>query len=95
MRDVQVMGYGMEYPTLNLKLKNEDEKIFDYLVLHCYTKECEKGFKVKRIFKTTNKGTKVNYVAIKDKDDFEEYKKVIQKMVEDFNSKYKSDVKVG
>lgn len=90
---LSVVEYQIEYPTLNLKAQKDDEKMFDYGMLYCYTKECEKGFKVKKVGKTTRKGTKFTYTAIKDKDDFEEYKKMLNEMISNFNSKYGTALK--
>lgn len=90
---VYVLEYAIEYPTLNLKAKEDDEKTFDYGMLYCYSKECGEGFKVKKVGKTTKKGTKFTYTAIKDRYDFEEYKKVLNEMISNFNYKYGTNVK--
>lgn len=92
--DISVIEYQMEYPTLNLKHKQDNPMMFDYGMLYCYTKECERGFKVKRINKTTGKGTKFTYIAIKDDEDFEAYKTFVDKMIDEFNSKYGDAAKV-
>lgn len=92
---VKVFQYQIEYPYLNLNQQKEDERKFDYGMLYCYIKESEKGFKVKKVGKTTKKGTKFTYEKIKDNEDFEEYKALINKMVSDFNSKYGESLKIG
>lgn len=90
---VCVLEYAIEYPTLNLKAKKDDEKVFDYGFLYCYSKECEKGFKVKKVGKTTKKGTKFTYTAIKDEHDLEECKKTLKQMISNFNYKYGANIK--
>lgn len=89
MEDVQVMGYGMEFPLINLKLKNENQMMYDFVILDLYTSELSKGFKVKRINKTTRKGTKVNYESIKGRKDLEDYMKLVNSKIEEFKGKYK------
>ncbi|MBM7835929.1 hypothetical protein [Clostridium sardiniense] len=89
MEDVQVMGYGMEFTLINLKLKNENQMMYDFVILDLYTSELSKGFKVKRINKTTRKGTKVNYESIKDRKDLEDYMKLVNSKIEEFKGKYK------
>ncbi|KZL94344.1 hypothetical protein [Clostridium magnum] len=90
---IEVVQYQIEYPTLNLKEQKENEKAFDYGMLYCYTKECEKGFKVKKVGKITRKGTKFTYEVIKDKVDFEQYKVLLNKMIDDFNAKHGAKLK--
>lgn len=93
LEDIEVVEYQMEYPTLNLEAKKNNEKLFDYGFLYCYAKECKRGFKVKKVNKTNSKGTKFTYTGIKDKSDFEEYKKVLTDMVNTFNKKYGTKLK--
>lgn len=91
---VCVLEYAIEYPTLNLKAKKDSEKTFDYGFLYCYSKECEKGFKVKKVGKTTKKGTKFTYTSIKDQKDFKEYEKTLKQMISNFNCKYGANLEV-
>lgn len=39
--------------------------MFDYEMLYCYSKECEKGFKVKKTSKVFITGTIFTYTEIK------------------------------
>lgn len=91
--DFSVFQFQIEYPPLNLKAQTEDTRKFDYGMIYCYSKECENGFKVKKVGKTTKKGTKFTYEKIKDKVDFEQYKVLLNKMIEDFNTKYGESLK--
>ncbi|WP_084108655.1 hypothetical protein [Clostridium cavendishii] len=93
LEEVELLEYQIEYPTLNLVIKKDNKRMFDYGMLYCYTKECEKGFKVKKVNKTTKKGTKFTYTAIKNKQDFEEYKKMVNEMIDNFNMKHGSKIK--
>ncbi|ALS16904.1 hypothetical protein ACQPUL_01025 [Clostridium butyricum] len=94
MDGVQVMGFQKEYPSVNLKMQKETPKFYDYAILNLHAFETEHGFKVKKIGKTTRKGTKVTYEAFKSQEDSEEYRKFLINKVKEFNEKWRSDVKV-
>ena len=87
--------FQKDYPAVNLYLKKEDEKGYDYTMLLLYLGELGKGFKAKRVNKTTKKGTKVTYSLIKSKAEFADYKAFIQVEVDKFNEKWKSDLYLG
>lgn len=95
MEGVQVMGFQKEYPKVNLKMQKETPHFYEYAILNLYAFETESGFKVKKIGKTTRKGTKVTYEAFKSKEDAEEYRKLLIDKVKEFNDKWKSDVQVN
>lgn len=90
---ISVMEYQIEYPTVNTKLKVENERLYDYSVLTLYTMECEKGFKVKKINKTTNKGTKVTFEPFKSEEDVQKYKNFLEIKMNDYNEKWDAKVK--
>lgn len=87
-------GFTKTYPAINLHLKKSDEKGYDYTILLIYLSEIDKGFKVKRINKTSKKGTTVSYKLIKDAEDLQHYKNLIQEGIDGFNSKYRTDIKL-
>lgn len=93
IKEIGVFEYQIEYPPLNLTEQKEDSRKFDYGMIYCYSKECENGFKVKKVGKTTRRGTKFTYERIKDRADFEQYKVLLNKMIEDFNTKYGESLK--
>jgi len=95
MEGIQVMGFQKEYPTVNLKMQKEDEKGYEYSILILYTLETERGFKVKKIGKTTRKGTKVTYEVIKSKDEALDYKKLLEQKVKEFNNKWDTKIEVS
>lgn len=94
MEGVQVMSFQKEYPNVNLKMQKETPRFYEYAILNIYAFETEHGFKVKKIGKTTRKGTKVTYEAFKSQEDAEEYRKLLINKVKEFNEKWKTDVKV-
>ncbi|MEX0085130.1 hypothetical protein AB2T90_22145 [Clostridium butyricum] len=94
MDGVQVMEFQKEYSDIDLMMQKEVPKFYDYLILNLYAFETAHGFKVKKIGKTTRKGTKVTYEAFRSQEDLEEYKKFIINKVKEFNEKWRSDVKV-
>lgn len=85
---VTVMEFQIEYPNLNLKLKKKEENKFEYALIYLAIKECSKGFKIKRINKTTKEGTKIAYKTIADKEELEEYTKELENKAREFNKKH-------
>ncbi|MDR7856037.1 hypothetical protein [Tissierella sp.] len=92
MKDYQVMNFTKTFSGINLALKKSDEKSFDYAALLIYINECNKGFKVNRINKTTKGGTSVVYELIKDEADMSEYKKLVGNKVKEFNNKWNEEL---
>lgn len=90
--DIEVLEYQIQYPTLNLNLKKEDKMMFDFGIIYAHSNQCDKGFKVKKIFKTSKKGTKFTYESIKSNEDFEEYKSLINDMINKFNAEYEVSI---
>lgn len=74
-----VMEFQKEFPTVNLDMMKNNEKEYDYAMLILFTLEAERGFKAKRVGKTTKKGTKVTYTAFKNKEDVKEFDSIIRK----------------
>lgn len=95
MADIQVIGFQKEFPVVNLKMKNEDERKYEYSILILFTLETGDGYMVKKIGKTTNKGTKVNYTSFKNDEDIKKYSELLQGMVKAFNEKWGADLKLG
>ena len=94
------MGYAVciefqkKFNSINLKLKKSNEKLYDYLILNLYTLECEKGFKVKKIFLTTKSGTKVKYSTFESEEDVKVYKELLDLKVKQFSEKWDIEVNV-
>lgn len=94
MSDIQCIEFQKEYPVVNLKMKKENEKQYEYSLLVLYTLETERGFMVKKIGKTTNKGTKVNFIPFKSDEDVKKYKALLQDMATKFTAKWGTNVKL-
>lgn len=86
--EIKLLDYEIHYPTLNLSLKKENEKAFDLQMIYGYLNECKRGFKVKKVSKTSTKGTNFTYEAIKDYEDFKKYKSFIDDEINKLNKKY-------
>lgn len=95
MDGIQVIEFQKTYPVVNLEMQKENGKKYDYSILLLYTLETEKGFKVKRIGKTTRKGTKVTYTSFKSEGDALDYKKLLEQKVKDFNDKWSSKLNIS
>lgn len=85
---ISVQGYQMEYPPMNLEMLRTNERSFNMSLLVAHIEEAKKGFKVKRIGKTTKKGTKITYTAIENEEDLKKYGNKLRDLVKQFNEKY-------
>lgn len=93
-RDIECIEFQKEYPIVNLKMKNENEKEYEYSLLVLYTLETEHGFMVKRIGKTTKKGTKVNFIPFTSDEDVKKYKALLLEKAKIFTEKWGTKVKL-
>lgn len=91
MGSVSVLEFGITYPAVNLELK-KNEKEYDRAIIALYIAEIERGFIVKKMNKTTRKGTKVTFKACKGEDEGKEYIEMVNKLIEEFNEKYSTDI---
>lgn len=89
-----VMEFQKEFPTVNLDMMKNNEKQYEYSMLILFTLEAARGFKVKRVGKTTKQGTKVTYTAFKSKEDVKEFDSIMRKKVDEFNTKWNENLKV-
>lgn len=94
MSEIQVMGFQNTYPTINLKMQRENKKGYDYSILVLHAIETGNGFKVKKINKTTSKGTKVTFEAIKNEKDALDYRNLVDQKVKEFNDKWGTKMKL-
>jgi hypothetical protein len=88
MGDISVIGYDKDFPMLDLKLKKEDEFAYDFALIDISMRELAKGFGVRRINKTTKKGTTFKFDSVTS---LEQLNKCITKIEEDlkvFNEKH-------
>lgn len=92
MSDVVVIGFRKEYPSINLDLMKSNEQIYDMAILAVYTSELERGFIVKKQFKTTKKGTKFTYKLCKDEDEANEYSFKIHELLRQYKEKHASSI---
>lgn len=94
MSDVQCIEFQKEYPVVNLKMKNDDEKKYEFSLLVLYTLETERGFMVKKIGKITRKGTKVNFIPFKSDEDVKNYRDFLLEKSKAFTEKWGTKVKL-
>lgn len=87
---VQCVEYQVEYPSINLNMAKY-EKIYDMAIIVIYTMEIKSGYIVKKIGKTTRKGTKVTYKVIESEEEIKKYIKKVNKIIEEFNKKYNNN----
>lgn len=95
MSDFSVIGFTNTYPNITLKAKESNRQEYDKAILFVYINECKSGFKVKKIYETNGKGTKVKYEAIKDKNDFADYMGKVKKLVDLYNKEYGTNLKLS
>ena len=75
--DLKVVEYQKNYNLLTKKLLQESPNAYKYLILTVKTKELEIGFKVIRVNKATNKGTKITCKEFKSEEELNEYSEVL------------------
>lgn len=88
-KDFEVIGYTCDYPYVNLELKNNNIAEYEMALLICHIEEIKKGMKVKKIYKTTSKGTLIKYEAIESEKEALEYADKIKNMIDKYNNKYR------
>ena len=91
MTELILDEFVTEYPSLNLKLKEEAKQIYDLYLIGVYIAEYGKGFRVKKVYKTNKKGTKVRYKAILSEEELDEAREEIRKLIEEYHRKYGID----
>ena len=89
------MDFAKTFTGVNLDLMQTDEKGYDYAMLLIYIDECSNGYKVKKINKTTEKGTTVVYEAIANANDFKCYKEMIADKINESNDKWNENVQLS
>lgn len=82
------------YPKLDIKNLIKEKKLFDLEMISAYVKEYRKGFKVKKISKTHETGTRFTYIRIKNDDELDEYKRFIIEMIREYNNKYNDKINI-
>lgn len=66
-----MLGFKTTYTRLDLKMFKEDPIKYEGFLLGLAANELRRGFKVRRTFKATKKGTAVEYEAVKTEEEFE------------------------
>lgn len=89
MREYEIIGYTIDFPYIDLELKKSDPRSYELALIVCHVEEAtKKGMKVKRICKTTKKGTSISYIPIENEKDSMEYADKVEKMIADFRAKF-------
>ncbi len=88
MSDAVVIGFQREYPSINLALIKSNEQIYDMAILIAYTSEFERGFIVKKQFKTTKRGTKFTYKSCENEEEAKEYSLKVHELLRLYKEKY-------
>lgn len=91
MADMEVIEFSKEFPSMNLDSMKNSPKDYDMAILVAYTLETERGFIVKKQYKTTKKGTKFNYKVCKDEEEAKEYSLKLKKLLDQYNKKYETN----
>lgn len=95
----KIMGicteFSKSYKGINLRFKSKEPKKYDIAIIAIHLEEIDRNFIVKRINKTNNKGTKVIYKSITNKEEFDNYIKFLKELIKNFNEKWGEDVKLG
>ena len=89
---METLEYKIKYPNLDIKQLIKNEQLFNYGVIAAYVKEYEKGFKVKNVSKTYRTGTNFTYIPMSDNNQFEQYKRLLIKLINAHNIKYEVQI---
>lgn len=83
MKDMKVRleGFQKEYKALTIDLQETNKPFYDLGILLAYYSELHNDFMVKKQLKTTKRGTKFNYVSIKDIDEYNLYHEKLNEML--------------
>jgi len=92
---MEVLEYEIKYPNLDIQTLIKDKKLFDYEVIAAYTKEYEKGFKVKNVSKTHRTGTRFTYIKMDAKEELEQYNNFLDEMINGYNNKYDTKITIN
>lgn len=95
MTELILDEFVTEYPSLNLKLKEEAKQIYDLYLIGVYIAEYGKGFRVKKVYKTNKKGTKVRYKAILSKEEVDETIEEIKMLINEYQNNYDIHPKIS
>lgn len=89
----KVIGFRKSYSKLNLKMM-ENPQLYELALIVIYLLEVGDGFGVKKVLKTTKKGTNVNYEAFKTEEELNKYIDKVKGMLKDYNEKYGTGYKI-
>lgn len=92
---MEVLEYEIKYPNLDIQMLIKDKKLFEYQLIAAYTKEYEKGFKVKNVSKTHRTGTKFTYIKMNAGEELEQYNNFLHEMINGYNKKYDSEITIN
>ena len=92
---MEVLEYEIKYPNLDIQMLIKDKKLFEYQLIAAYTKEYEKGFKVKNVSKTHRTGTKFTYIKMNAGEEHEQYNNFLHEMINGYNKKYDSEITIN
>lgn len=90
--NINVLGFKKDYPSININLKENDTEKYDLCIVQIYLSELNLGYVVDKIYKTSNKGTKVSYKSY-DKETIRKYIDKVNRLIDDFNIKYNKNLK--
>lgn len=92
---MEVLEYEIKYPNLDIQMLIKDKQLFEYQLIAAYTKEYEKGFKVKNVSKTHRTGTKFTYIKMNAGEELEQYNNFLHEMINGYNKKYDSEITIN
>jgi len=89
-----VLAYGLQYPSLTLKLHNENKELYEAVKIDILIKEYNKGFRCSKWNKPTKKGTHARFKVIKDKEDNSKIFESIIEYVNSFNIEFNKKLEI-
>lgn len=90
---ISICGYTKKFPALNLELMEENIEFYEAAKIAIELREAERGFKVKRFYKTGKSGTSIVCEAFKTEEEVRQCISKIEEKMKEFNEKYDNGFK--
>lgn len=87
---VKILSFQKESPVLTLKDKKKKPMQFEFGFLYFQLSEMKNGFVPSKIFKTTSKGTKLEFVPISE-ESMKKFQESFSEQLKEFINKWKVD----
>lgn len=93
--NLKMVYFERKFASINTNLMETKPKDYDMSILMAHLLETERGYMVKKVYKTTKSGTRFNYGIMDTDEDIQSFREKLDELVENFNKKYDANFKIG